>query len=222
MEGQEFDSDSDFCFYRKAVDDIIKKLIMTLIIYAHPGTEGFNSRILARAKQLLDEKGEEYEVIDLYSIGYDPVLKKEEHYTAGNKRITEENLEFQNKIKQASRLLFIYPIWWGGMPAILKGFLERVFTPGFAFKYRKNKLIKSIPDKLLTDKRAVCLITSGGPKIFYALLLNPVKIINRFIIFGFFGARSKTIQIYDARKVTRQREDEINKKVRTGVAWLLK
>lgn len=195
---------------------------MTLIIYAHPGTEGFNSRILDRARQFLDEKGEEYEVIDLYGINYDPVLKKEEHYTAGNKTITEENLEFQKKIKQASKLMFIYPVWWGGMPAILKGFLERVFTPGFAFKYRKDKLIKSIPDKLLADKKAVCLITSGGPEIFYALLLNPVKVINRFIIFGFFGAKSKTIQIYNARKITRRRMDEIERKVRRGVAWLLR
>jgi len=195
---------------------------MILIIYAHPGTKGFNSRTLEEVQKLLESQGKEYEVLDLYRMDYDPVLKREELYTAGNKQIAEENLEFQKKITQASGMIFVYPVWWGGMPAILKGFMERVFTPGFAFKYRKDKFIKSIPDKYLTDKRVVCFISSGAPRFLYALLLHPIKIINKFIIFGFFGAKSKTLQVYKATKLESRKEREIERVVRQGVRWLLK
>lgn len=195
---------------------------MILIIYAHPGTQGFSSLTLEEVKKLLDSKGKEYEVLDLYRMNYDPVLKREELYTAGNKQITEENLELQQKIRRASGMIFIYPVWWGGMPAILKGFMERVFTPGFAFKYRRDKLIKSIPDKYLTDKRVVCFISSGAPRFLYTLLLHPIKIINKFIIFGFFGSKVKTFQVYKATKLDPRKEREIQRMVRKGIKWLLR
>ena len=108
------------------------------------------------------------------------------------------------------------------MPAILKGFIDRVFTPGFAFKYRKDKLIKSIPDKYLRDKKMVCLVSSGGPAFFYALLLNPIKIINKFFIFGFFGAKSKTFQLYSAKKLDNFDPQKIDKKVEKGMRWFLR
>lgn len=193
-----------------------------IIIYAHPEVEGFNSEILKKVKAVLDSKNHDYEVWDLYGMNYDPVLKEEELYTAGNRKVSEENLKFQKKIKEASKVVFIYPIWWGGMPAILKGFMDRVFTSGFAFKYSKDKIIKMIPYKNLKDKTMVCLVSSGGPWIFYALILNPVKIINRFIVFGFFGAKSKTFQIYNARKLTDKKVKQINKIAKKGVNWMLR
>ena len=195
---------------------------MILVVYAHPGTEGFNSRILDRVTNTLKSKQREYEVLDLYESGYDPVLKQEELYTAGNKKVSPRNSEFQNRIEQASGMIFIYPIWWGGMPAILKGFIDRVFTPGFAFKYRKDKFISSIPDKYLTDKKVACFVTSGGPAFFYALLLNPIKIINKYFIFGFFGAKSKTFQLYSAKKLEDFDAGKIDKKVEKGMKWFLK
>ena len=108
------------------------------------------------------------------------------------------------------------------MPAILKGFMDRVFTPGFAFKYRKDKLIKSIPEKLLKDKTMIALISSGGPWIFYTVILNPIKVINRLIIFGFFGARSKTFQIHGATKLTPKKIKKIEKTSQKAINWMLK
>lgn len=193
-----------------------------LIIYAHPETEGFNSLVLKKTREFLNSKNKDHEVWDLYKMGYDPVLKKEELYTAGNTHISEENSGFQKKIKQASKIIFIYPVWWGGMPAILKGFVDRVFVPGFAFKYKKDKLITSIPEKCLTDKRVVCLVTSGAPRFLYDLSLHPMKIINKFFIFGFFGAGTKTFQIYGAGKLNDKKKKEIDKNIKKGLKWLLK
>ncbi|MGM0482905.1 MAG: NAD(P)H-dependent oxidoreductase, partial [Patescibacteria group bacterium] len=70
---------------------------MILIIYAHPDTDGFNPRILKEVKRVLELNGESYEVLDLYEMDYDPVLKAGELYTAGNKEVSEENKGIQKK-----------------------------------------------------------------------------------------------------------------------------
>ena len=63
----------------------------TLIIYAHPKTEGHPPIILEEVKSFLKDFGEDYEIIDLYKIKYDPVLHEEEHYTSGNRNISKQN-----------------------------------------------------------------------------------------------------------------------------------
>ena len=110
----------------------------TLIIYAHPKTEGHCSTILYEVKKVMKEKKKKYDLIDLYKIKYDPILHDEEHYTAGegHRKVSKENKKFQKMIKDTNELIFIYPIWWGSMPAILKGFIDRVFTSHFAYQYK--------------------------------------------------------------------------------------
>jgi NAD(P)H dehydrogenase (quinone) len=193
-----------------------------LIVYAHPESKGFSSAFLEQAQKILKEKSQDFEVLDLYKIGYDPVLKLDELYTAGNKNVSLQNQNFQQKIKNADRLIFIYPVWWGNMPAILKGFMDRVFTPGFAFKYRANKLLKFIPDKLLDDKKFAVFTSCGGPKFVYKLLLDPIKLVNKFIVFGLFCSKTKTYQIYSAGRMNNKRNNEIIKITEKGVNWLLK
>ena len=195
-----------------------------LIIFGHPDSNvGFAVNMLEAVKNRLKEGGSDFEVLDLYKMNYDPVLKTSELYTAGNREVSPENLQIQQKIKEANGLIFIYPVWWGGMPAIMKGFMDRVFTPWFAYKYRKDKFIKLLPDKLLADKKVVAFISFGSPKFVYAMLLHPVKIINKFIIFGLFAKKSKTFCIYKANSQTaKDRLPEINNVATRGIDWLLK
>lgn len=194
-----------------------------LVIYGHPGrNNGYASNLLRQALKILDDKKIGYEVLDLYEMGYDPVLKEDELYTAGNKNVSKENQEIQQKIRQAKGLIFIYPVWWGTMPAILKGFMDRVFTPGFAFKYRADKFFKFIPDRLLNDKRIVVLTSCGGPEFVYKFLFDPIKLVNKFIVFGIFASKSKTFQIYGAGRMTEEKEKQIIKITQKGVDWLIK
>ena len=93
-----------------------------LIIYAHPGSQGHCSETLLQVEQSLKSKSIEFRTIDLYKIRYNPVLCKEEIYTAGKPKLSKSTLKFQKMIKGADRLVFIYPLWWGTPPAILKGF----------------------------------------------------------------------------------------------------
>lgn len=78
-------------------------------------------------------------------------------------------LRAQELIKAADHLVFVYPNWWGTFPALLKGFIDRVFVPGFAFKYRENSVLW---DKLLRGKTARLIVTMDSPKWYYSLMLK--------------------------------------------------
>lgn len=106
-----------------------------LIIYAHPNKSGHCGFILEQTIKALDKSGQTYRLLDLYEMNYDPVLKPEEHYTSGQKKVTPDNAAIQQLIKNETRFIFIYPTWWNSPPAILKGFIDRVMVAGFAFRY---------------------------------------------------------------------------------------
>ena len=77
----------------------------------------------------------------------------------------EEDLKMaQEFIIWAEHLVFVYPTWWGTIPAQLKGFIDRTFLPGFAFKYRKDSLFW---DRLLTNRSARLLVTMDAPHWYY-------------------------------------------------------
>lgn len=176
-----------------------------LIIYAHPNTKGHCSEIL----KLVKKKLKKYELIDLYKMNYDPVLHENELYTTGNKKITKQNKKFQDQIKKADRLIFIYPIWWGGMPAILKGWFDKVFVSGFAFNYEKK-----IPFGKFHGKKAIVFLTTASPKLFTWLLSK-----NRYLknikneILGFCGIKTKVYEIDWALELDSKQKKKIKKTV---------
>ncbi|MEF8879312.1 MAG: NAD(P)H-dependent oxidoreductase [Candidatus Thermoplasmatota archaeon] len=192
----------------------------SLIIYAHPPTKGFCSYILKEVKKNIKDLDNNFEILDLYDMDYNPILKKEEHYISGNKKISKKNKEIQKKIKQSDKLIFIYPVWWGAMPAILKGFLDRVITPGFGFKYSKEKLLKFLPKKLLKEKKALVLMTMGAPRILYVITGNPPKRIIKNFTLKLCGIQTKVKQIFNANRLDAKKERELKKKTQQGLKWL--
>ena len=92
---------------------------------------------------------------------FDPVLhdgyRKEQ-------ALEPDLLKAQEEIAWAEHLVFVYPTWWGAMPALLKGFIDRVFLPGFAFSYRKNS---QLWDRLLAGRSAHLLVTMDTPPWYY-------------------------------------------------------
>lgn len=168
-----------------------------LIIYAHPSREGHCGYLLSEIEQRLKGEEKDYEVIDLYALNYDPVLKNEELYSAGNKEISAQNLAFQEKIKNAERLLFIYPTWWQNMPAILKGFLDRVFTGGFGFKY-----VLGAPVGLLKGKKAAIFASSAGPTIYTRFFTanSAINVLKKHVL-NFCGIKTKGFLIGSARSL---------------------
>jgi len=109
-----------------------------LIVYAHPSSDSLSNKILTVAKEFSVEKEYKTEVRDLYSIGFDPVLKNSDLKRIHGGETPDEIKREQNYIQWADLITFIYPVWWTGMPAILKGYIDRVFSYGIAYKQARE------------------------------------------------------------------------------------
>ena len=135
-----------------------------LVIYAHPDSKSFCHAIKEEFVEVLKAHGKEVVVRDLYAENFDPVLRnKELKGNLKNKDIAEDIKVEQAYIKWADVITFIYPIWWSHMPAILKGYIDRVFSVDFAFSVNEKGEVKG----LLTDKRILLINTMGASKDLY-------------------------------------------------------
>ena len=133
-----------------------------LVVYAHPRPESFNHAVLERILALLEEKGHECAVRDLYAMGFEPRLDAAglEGYMAGT--VAPDVAEEQKLVAAADRLVFVHPTWWFSMPAILKGWIDRVLVHSFAFEYGPEG-----PQGLLAGKETIVVTTTGGGKDAY-------------------------------------------------------
>lgn len=146
-----------------------------LIVYSHPNPKSFNHAIKEQVETVLKQKGSAFDIRDLYALKFNSVLSGDDFVQFSRKKIPEDIEKEQDYIKNADTLIFIYPVWWFGMPANLKGYIDRVFSNGFAFKYGDKG-----PEGLLKGKKVIILNTTGGPESSYSS-------------FGFDGAIRKTI-----------------------------
>jgi NAD(P)H dehydrogenase (quinone) len=127
-----------------------------LIIYAHPNPESINGQFKQIISEHLEENGHEVEIRDLYQLGFDPVLSLEDVSGQMIGRLSEDVKKEQEYIDWAESITFIHPIWWTGLPAIMKGYVDRVFSYGFAYRYDQG-----VQKGLLTGKEAVIINTHG-------------------------------------------------------------
>ena len=135
-----------------------------LLILGHPSTTSFCAALAERYAQSALDAGHEVRQLRLGEMVFDPVLR--DGYQQF--QTLEDDLNAaQSDILWAEHLTLVYPIWWGGIPALLKGFFDRVLLPGFAFKYRKGK---AFPDKLLNGRTAHLLVTMDTPPWYYRLI----------------------------------------------------
>lgn len=135
-----------------------------LIIQGHPDSESYNTALAEAYKKGAKAAGAEIKEILIRDLNFNPNLE------FGYRKRTElepDLLAAWEKIKWADHLVWIYPVWWGSLPAIMKGFIDRLFLPGFAFKKRENS-----PwwDKLLTGKSARIISTLDQPAWYYWLI----------------------------------------------------
>lgn len=155
-----------------------------LIVYAHPSPESFNHAILETTVRTLQQKGHEVVVRDLYGVDFQPVLKPQDTAAMKAGRTPEDIKTEQEHIAKADVITFIFPIWWTGMPAILKGYVDRVFSYGFAYAYGEQGI-----DKLLKGKKGLIINTHGTPKEIYDQIgmTAGLKITSDTGIFDFTG-----------------------------------
>jgi NAD(P)H dehydrogenase (quinone) len=127
-----------------------------LIVYAHPNPQSFNHAILESFTRGLEDAGHTFEAVDLYAINFDPCSKLEDFAQFTGGQMPKDVLDQQGKVAQADALTFIYPVWWWSCPAILKGWIDRVLSHGFAYKIDE----KGQPEGLLKHKKALLISTT--------------------------------------------------------------
>jgi putative NADPH-quinone reductase len=132
-----------------------------LVILGHPSNDSFCGALADTYVRAATQAGHEVRLLRLDALGFDPVLHEGYQQV---QPLEPDLLKAQADITWAEHLVFVYPIWWGGIPALMKGFFDRTFLSGFAFKYREGK---AFPDKLLKGRTAHLLVTMDTPPWYY-------------------------------------------------------
>jgi len=109
-----------------------------LVIYAHPNQDSLNSQLKEALVQQLEEQGHDIIIRDLYRMNFNPILSSNDIIGQMSGESAGDITREQEFITWAETITFIHPIWWTGLPAILKGYIDRVFTYGFAYRYDKG------------------------------------------------------------------------------------
>ena len=134
------------------------------------------------------DKGHVVRQLKLGEMSFDPILRSgyEQSQT-----LEPDLLEAQRQIHWAEHLVFVYPVWWGGIPALLKGFFDRTFLPGFAFKYRNRS---QLWDKLLSGRTADLLVTMDTPPWYFRWIYGaPAHRQMIRTILGFSGIKTRRL-----------------------------
>ena len=132
-----------------------------LVILGHPTNDSFCGALANSYVEGAKAAGNEVQLISLGRLSFDPVLHKG---YATIQELEPDLVTAQTAITWAQHIVFIYPIWWGAMPALLKGFFDRVFLPGFAFKYRDGSVFW---DRLLSGRSAHLIVTMDTPPWYF-------------------------------------------------------
>ena len=144
-----------------------------LIVYAHPEPKSFNAALAGRARAALEEAGHRVTVSDLYGEGFDPVAGRHDFASVANpdifhyqseqalavrdKAFAPEIAREQQRVADADFLILQFPLWWGGAPAILKGWFERVLAYGFGYVDGSR-----YDTGLFRGRHALLSVTTGG------------------------------------------------------------
>ena len=162
-----------------------------LIVTAHPASRGFTHKIAERYKKEKEMKEDKVFIMDLYEKQYEqPFLcyeniKRDCNPTAAHKII-------QEKIIWADEVVFVFPVWWFGPPAILKNFLDQNFTSGFAYQYNKSGVRK----ELLEGRTARIFATADGPRWVYFLFRFTAMMRWKHGVLGFCGIKLLSFDVF--------------------------
>jgi NAD(P)H dehydrogenase (quinone) len=157
-----------------------------LVVLAHPDMGSFNFAIARRCADRLSENGYRAVFHDLYRDGFDPVLPASEIPLDGE--VDDTVLAHCGELTGSSGIVIVHPNWWGMPPAILTGWVDRVFRPGVAYRFREGDAGEGIPIGLLAGKKALVFNTSNTPlERELAVFGDPLEAFWKTSIFDFCG-----------------------------------
>ncbi len=140
-----------------------------LVVLANPNPESYGHALAEAAVTGLREGGHDVDVLDLYAIGFRAALSTAERraYEGDQPILDAVVAEHADLVRRAELLVFVYPTWWSGLPAMLKGWLERVMVPGVAFRFdAAGRVRPGLPQV----RRIVGVSTYGSPRAYVAAI----------------------------------------------------
>ena len=132
-----------------------------VVIVGHPAADSWCRALADSYAAAARAGGHEVRMLQLAQLNFDPSLHE------GYRQIQAlepDLLAAQGTVAWAEHVVIAYPIWWGSVPALLKGFLDRILLPGFAFKYRPGK---AFPEQLLRGRSAQLLVSMDTPPWYF-------------------------------------------------------
>lgn len=148
----------------------------TLIVFNHPYEGSYCTAILQAVEKGLDKGGQPFDVIHLDKEGFDPVMRSKDLLAfawAGKgldkalEQIDPPILDYKKKLEDTEHLVMIFPIWWMNMPAMTKGFIDKVIFPAIAYNMDKGRLKSRLPLRKVT-----VITTMNTPADIYKDIFN--------------------------------------------------
>ncbi len=155
-----------------------------LVVYCHPDPKSFCHAILEKVVDTLRGKGHEVRIKELYADGFDPILKGSDFAAFQAGKTPPDIKAEQDHILWAETMTVIHPVWWTSMPAMLKGYIDRVFSLGFAYAFGPDG-----PKGLLGGRKVVIFSTQGADKAEYDAggMTDAMKKASDVAIYSFSG-----------------------------------
>lgn len=138
--------------------------VLAVVVVAHPCADSLTHAAAARAEAGLHAAGYEVAVLDLYAVGFRAAMNDTERtaYHGDSPLLDPLAAEHARLVRTAHALVFVYPTWWSGLPAIVKGWLERVLVPGVGFVFDERGKVRP---GLTNIRQLVGISTYGSPRI---------------------------------------------------------
>jgi NAD(P)H dehydrogenase (quinone) len=152
-----------------------------LIVYSHPNPQSFNAAILGVVKEELEKKQAEIKVKDLYAMNWNPVLSASDfrHLLSGQR--PDDIAREQDDVAWADWVILISPVWWFSVTSMLRGWIDRVFTEGFAYRFGEQGA-----RGLLEGKRGLLITTSGASQA-EARASGMLEVVDTLFVKALFG-----------------------------------
>ena len=191
--------------------------MQTLIVHAHPNPQSYSAALFQLACETLKAQGHAVAAQDLYALGFDPVMNlQERHDYLANPQASIARLQSHvDLLKGCEHLIFVHPTWWNGPPAMLKGWLERVWLPEVVFRPAQQKGQRIEP--LLHNIKRFTVITHGGaPGWWLWLIGNPHRKMLMLGLRSLFakGCKTSWLQLHNMNTVTQQDREAFMTQVR--------
>lgn len=191
-----------------------------LVVLAHPSPTSLCHVLAADAVSASTASGLNSSLIDLYDEDYDPRLTQAERASYYSSHFQgDENLVYAQQLLRCKRLVLVFPVWWYGLPAILKGYLDRTLAPGIAFDHRPNH---GRPRPLLVNLESVFILTTlnaswWGDRLH---MRHPVKKMIKTSMIRTCAPRAKTsyLPLYQADRANEQKIEAYRSRIRKSLA----